>query len=146
MVRKRKNVDYRQLYKDHYGLEFGNDMAVHHIDFDRSNNSIDNLLLLPRSLHSKYHFVYSMLFGLKCDQDLKDELKLTGPMVPTHYSQWLRKMAETLDEVQPWIAMKVDFEMLPAEVFKAAYHTGCPIKPNYAEERNGRDQVDQDCN
>lgn len=144
MERKRTKVDYRQLYKEHYGLEFGSDMEVHHIDFDRSNNDINNLLLLPSSLHSKYHFVYSMLFGIKYDQSLQEELRLTGPMVPIHYSQWLRKMAETLEEIQPWITMKIDFEMLPRDIFKAAYHTGCPIKPNFVEGRNGRNQVDQD--
>lgn len=127
MGRKRKNTNYRQYYKDYFGIEFGSEMAVHHIDFDRSNNDINNLLLLPSRLHSKYHFALSMLFGLDKQVSLIDEMRLSGPMVTAHYPQWLRIMADTLEEVQPWIQMKIDFETLPEDVFKSAYHTGTPI-------------------
>lgn len=48
-------MDYRIKYKKHYEIEFGTDYVIHHIDEDRNNNDISNLLLLPRDLHSKYH-------------------------------------------------------------------------------------------
>ena len=31
------------------------DYHVHHIDFDRTNNDLDNLYVLPKSLHIKFH-------------------------------------------------------------------------------------------
>ena len=31
------------------------DYHVHHIDFDRTNNDVDNLYVLPKSLHIKFH-------------------------------------------------------------------------------------------
>lgn len=127
MGRKRTSFDYRQLYKDYYGIQFGNDMVVHHIDFDRSNNDIANLLLLPNRLHSQYHFALSMLCGIDKQTSLNNELRLTGPMVSVHYPHWLRIMAETLEEVRPWIQMKIDFETLPGEIFRSAYHTETPI-------------------
>ena len=42
---------YREKYKRYYGIEFGKDFVIHHIDFDRENNDISNLVLLPRELH-----------------------------------------------------------------------------------------------
>ena len=51
---------YRLKYKRYYDIDFGSDYIVHHIDFNRSNNSIDNLLLLPKELHTKYHYYLQM--------------------------------------------------------------------------------------
>lgn len=130
MGRKRTKVDYRKLYKEHYNIEFGPDMVVHHIDFDRTNNSINNLLLLPSRLHAKYHLVLSMLVGIDHKDSLGEELQLNSPNVSTYYSQWLRNMADTLEEIAPWIRMKIDFDMLPPDVYRTVYHTGCPITEN----------------
>lgn len=48
--------DYRQYYKDYYSIEFdGRKFEVHHIDKNRSNNDISNLILLPTSLHKLFH-------------------------------------------------------------------------------------------
>lgn len=127
MGRNKRKVDYRQLYKDYYNIEFGSDMVVHHIDLDRTNNDIGNLLLLPNWLHAKYHVTLQMLTGLHGEIDLNKELRLTTPMVTAHYSQWLRKMADVLDEVAPWIRMKFDYEIWPSEVFVQAYRTKLPI-------------------
>lgn len=63
-----KGGNYRQLYKEWYGIEFGRDMAVHHIDYDRTNNEIDNLLLLPMELHIQYHVIMSHLGGMGTDR------------------------------------------------------------------------------
>lgn len=110
MGRKRKHVDYRQLYKDYYGIEFDETMIVHHIDFDRTNNNIDNLLLLPNRLHAKYHWMLSMLDGVGTG-NIKADLRLNSPMVPIHYCKWLRKMAETLEEIEPWIQEKNSMDL-----------------------------------
>lgn len=41
----------------HLGRKLTNTEVVHHIDGDKSNNSINNLLLFPtKAAHSKYHF------------------------------------------------------------------------------------------
>ena len=127
MGRKRKHFDYRQFYREYYGIDFGPEMVVHHIDFDRSNNDINNLLLLPNKVHAKYHFALQMLTGIDMSRSLNKELQLSMPMVPAHYVQWLRIMADVLEETAPWIRMKHDFEMLPDDVFRRAYHTEFPI-------------------
>ena len=127
MGRKRKHVDYRQLYKDYYGIDFDSDMVVHHIDFDRSNNSIDNLILLPNKVHAKYHYAIQMLTNIDMSKSLNRELQLKDLMCCIHNAHWLRIMADALDEAAPWIRMKYDYKMLPEDVFRSAYHTDYPI-------------------
>ena len=41
-------MTYREKYKRYYRIEFSKEYVVHHIDFDRENNDISNLLLLPK--------------------------------------------------------------------------------------------------
>lgn len=127
MSRKRTHIDYRQLYKDHYGIDFGREMVVHHIDFDRTNNDISNLLLLPNKIHAKYHAAFKMLAGINMTRSINDEIRLTDINVPLHYSQSLRNMADALDDVFPWIRMKFDFDVFPRDVYMRIYHTDQPI-------------------
>ena len=48
---------YRDIYKTLYCVDV-DDYDVHHIDHDRSNNDIENLLPVPPYLHKEYHVKY----------------------------------------------------------------------------------------
>lgn len=50
-------MNYRKLYENHYGINIPPEYDIHHIDFNRDNNKIDNLILLPKRLHRKLHWV-----------------------------------------------------------------------------------------
>jgi hypothetical protein len=107
--RKRKNIDYRQLYKDYYGIDFGDDMAIHHIDFDRTNNNIDNLLMLPKKLHAKYHWNVSALGGSGTGI-INGDVRLMGStrcLVPK-----LRGLADALEEIGDWERTKYQMDMM----------------------------------
>ena len=55
-------VDYLSLYKQALGIEFsGKDYNVHHIDQNRENNTLANLVLLPTKLHHQYHYYLGVL-------------------------------------------------------------------------------------
>lgn len=58
-------MNYRTFYKRHYKIDFSNYYQIHHIDFDRDNNDISNLLLLPRDIHRQYHNAVKALSRLK---------------------------------------------------------------------------------
>ena len=94
--RKRKKVDYRQLYKDYYGIDFGDEMVIHHIDFDRSNNSIDNLIMIPKDLHAKYHWNISALGGGGTGI-IDGDFRVNGNLICQ--TSRLRNLAEALDEI-----------------------------------------------
>nr|DAH58037.1 MAG TPA: HNH endonuclease [Caudoviricetes sp.] len=47
--------NYREYYKKYFGIDFGNEFEIHHIDGNRDNNNIDNLILIPDKTHSDFH-------------------------------------------------------------------------------------------
>lgn len=95
-----KAQNYREKYKQYYGIDFGSDCAIHHIDFNRSNNDIDNLLLLPRNLHAKYHMCLS-----SCADK---EHKINGIIGEWDKYQLkeLKNLVEALEEISRWVKWK----------------------------------------
>lgn len=48
--------DYKKIYAEHYGITWDRQkFEVHHIDGNRENNDVRNLLLLPKKLHQRWH-------------------------------------------------------------------------------------------
>lgn len=96
---------YRNKYKHHYGIEFGKDYVIHHIDGDRSNNDISNLLLLPLSLHSKYH-EYKKEFIINCDGEIELGLTYGQAMLRRMDLCYLDNLLSVLKEIDIWIEHK----------------------------------------
>ena len=48
-------TDYKKLYAQTYGITWDADLEIHHIDRNRQNNNISNLILLPGYLHRELH-------------------------------------------------------------------------------------------
>lgn len=46
---------HRLIYAEHYGVVLGNDVVIHHIDRDKTNNDISNLIHLSISEHARHH-------------------------------------------------------------------------------------------
>lgn len=51
----KKYKTYRNIYTKQYGLELPKDYEIHHIDQNRNNNNIINLIAIPKRLHRDYH-------------------------------------------------------------------------------------------
>ena len=107
--RKRKKFDYRQFYKEYYGIDFDDSMVIHHIDFDRSNNNIDNLLMMPKELHAKYHWNVSALGGAGTGM-INSDARITGNLCCD--SSRLRGLADALDEIADWVRTKHSMDMM----------------------------------
>lgn len=68
-----KKTNYRRFYKEYYGIDFGSDFCIHHLDFNRENNDINNLLLIPKKVHGQFHFACHFIEKTKKDfYDPKD--------------------------------------------------------------------------
>ena len=105
--------NYREFYKRYYDIEFGRDYAVHHIDSDRDNNEIENLVLLPTRLHAQHHFYSSILESL-FNSDGKDGngLFLIASRKSDHVnSHSLKKIAQIAIELTKWIDLKKEQDM-----------------------------------
>lgn len=54
--------DYRILYSRAYHVVWDRTkFEVHHIDLNHENNDVDNLVLVPKTLHHQYHFTLETL-------------------------------------------------------------------------------------
>lgn len=47
--------NYRKKYERFYGEKLPDGYEVHHLDLDRVNNSINNLIAIPKDVHRAYH-------------------------------------------------------------------------------------------
>lgn len=108
-----KLKNYRLKYKRYYGIDFGSDYVIHHIDFDRNNNDISNLLLLPTELHQRYHFYLTALCGPSWKTGellLNTKLSRFG-LIPYSSDEMLLGLIETIKECQKWLLYKEHLDM-----------------------------------
>ena len=103
-------ANYRKIYKDYFGIKFGPEYVVHHIDANRENNDISNLLLLPKEVHAKYHLCFNTLKS--CDKSFKIESQITGTISKCgnnsqYFITMLKCYLEALDECNKWYDYKM---------------------------------------
>lgn len=103
-----KLKDYREKYKRFYNIEFGAEYVVHHIDLDRTNNDISNLLLLPRELHAKYHLILNAISI--CPQKPKADgfidVRLSNFSITEYNAKMFELLPETIAECRKWLKWK----------------------------------------
>ena len=103
-MRKVTKSNYRQYYKEYYGIEFGKDFSVHHIDMNRDNNDINNLLLLPKEIHNKFHMsVHCYKIGFEA---VNPNLRKISPCGLNYEITMLNTYISSIIEIQKWIGYK----------------------------------------
>lgn len=103
-------INYREIYCRHYGIaDPGPDFDIHHIDFNRDNNNIDNLIMLPKRLHHQYHFAMSALSS----SDERTIIKFDGKIdMENRYERiMLRHLVDAMDEIENWRILKDNADM-----------------------------------
>ena len=97
-------MDYRRYYKEYYSIDFGSEYSIHHIDQNRENNDIRNLILLPRKLHSRFH----MNLGLDHYRiyDIRFQMFHYEPRFGQDFEEWLETVTEQYNELSYWIKYK----------------------------------------
>ena len=56
--------NYRKFYEEQTDAKIPEKFVIHHIDHDKNNNKLYNLLALPNGLHLQYHKNYVYCFNL----------------------------------------------------------------------------------
>lgn len=105
-----KKIDARQYYKDYFNIDFGNEYVVCHMDLNSSNNDIDNLLLMPKNLYSRYNMLMSGLNGSggNITIDFKIEPNCNG--INLYEYNAAKQLCETMAEIDEWVKKKCDLQ------------------------------------
>ncbi len=118
-INKIKN--YRTKYKRYYNIDFDNNFVIHHLDFDRNNNEISNLLLLPKELHQRYHFYLQHMDNMNWKSGtLKINTRIDKRRFDYFADETLIGFLETLRECGKWLAYKerLDFGKQHQEILQ----------------------------
>lgn len=89
-------MEYNKILKDALNCIEWDDLIfeVHHINHDRNDNRISNLLLLPKKLHKKYHLLlrYASCF---CDDIIKKDVGI----IPKYHIDTISKLIECKNDM-----------------------------------------------
>ena len=103
-------VNYRKIYCEHLHMdEIPDGMVIHHIDGNRKNNQIFNLVMIPAKLHVKYHALLNEcknLFGTLGVPDGKLEYSANNPY------ETYRRFCEVYSECIVWVKHRDDILQL----------------------------------
>lgn len=97
--------DYNKFYKKYYNIEFDSEYVIHHIDENRENNDISNLILIPRNLHIEYH---------TCSARCEFENRIYGKSLfidTLHGFNDLKEYYQIAEKLNPWIEFKESLDV-----------------------------------
>lgn len=119
-------MGYRSKYEKAIGRKIKVGYEVHHIDLNRKNNSISNLIELERKLHVNFHTTYNPLMGIiqtikvngYAVSDYENNLWLKSfclPYVPTE--NWAKKLLKCTAKINECITKRnkilgIDYEKI----------------------------------
>lgn len=95
--------NYNKFFKRYYGIDFGKEYVVHHIDGDHSNDCIANLMLLPRGLHSKYHELKKVIESNRLPTEIRGNQLSNATIIFNCYKRFLA----ILNECNEWYDYKM---------------------------------------
>lgn len=98
-------MNYRKLYAEYFNIEIPSEYDIHHIDFDKNNNDIKNLLLLPKDLHRRLHVCFERN-GAIDTANLFQFLYCGNPHASSLISGVLLEVVEIYKEVTFWASCK----------------------------------------
>lgn len=102
--------NYRLKYKRYYNIEFSGSYDIHHIDFDRKNNDISNLLLLPKELHAKYHLLINELGGVDKCGNIHCSVYI-NLCVSNFNAPILEQLGAVLQDINKWVIYKQQLDL-----------------------------------
>lgn len=97
-------ASYRKLYENFFGITIPAEYDIHHIDFCRDNNQIENLILLPHNLHQFLH--KSNLRNCLDTTDIFSYKDCGNQVVCSALSDGLAEAAWIYNKLQKWAAAR----------------------------------------
>ena len=92
------SIGYKKDYEEYYGMRIPNDWEVHHINYNHTDNSLDNLIALPADLHKQLHVTYAKFLQSKLSFKLSDIHLHSGKT--NNYSYFMEALADYVNAVE----------------------------------------------
>lgn len=103
--------NYRKIYEEALGIKIPEGHEIHHIDFDRNNNTIKNLISLPKELHQRYHSILKEVYKIELGiQTQIPSLLQTGRgWSVKDMGHTLIEFGEIIEEIWHWVNTKENY-------------------------------------
>jgi hypothetical protein len=104
---------YKTKYKQLTGRDISKGFEVHHIDIDRENDSIANLVLLPIKLHRRYHTIRKSILnftncvprdGVICDMKLFNPEQIE--LDPYNHIKMFQDLYDIMNICNNWVYIR----------------------------------------
>lgn len=103
-------TDYKKLYAEHFGITWEEGFEIHHIDGNRGNNDISNLILLPGELHRQLHMFLPKIMASAGETSTRDFIERIVHRELNYGSSYdqelLLHLTSTLSECERWGFLK----------------------------------------
>lgn len=107
-ISKLKN--YREKHRRYYCLDFSSDYEIHNIDLNHNNNNINNLLLLPKKLHSKYHYYINCIKPFVNGYEITIDISVNSSFLKVNEAN-LKGLLDTISDIQQWLLFKEELDI-----------------------------------
>lgn len=99
------NNEYIAKYEYLTGLKTPNNFDIHHIDMNRQNNDITNLVCLPLQLHRDFHKLHDILKDLHSNNKTMFTVAKSGSLTEAYktYRKTNRDIDAVLQELSLWV-------------------------------------------
>lgn len=95
-------MNYRKFYEEQTKTKLPKHFDVHHIDHDRTNNSIENLIAIPKNIHQKYHWYFNQISGF----ETKEIVINVNPHSYLSIMNNLNKYCEIMEEMHKFLMFR----------------------------------------
>lgn len=121
---KQKQMEHRMVWENHYG-KIPEGMQIHHKDFDKTNNSIENLQLVTPLEHKRLHEGCKLVDGV-----WYKPCKICGEFKPCDEEHWYYRYGWIKGRICKKCTIKKVCEDRKARVAKGWKRKNYPRKKN----------------
>lgn len=97
-------MHYRKFFEEYYEIEIPEGFEIHHADCNRENNDINNLVMLPKDLHRKYHKLLMKNYWLlnKDQTSITIDATINGDMMNMEKMNFIESLIDIMAECEKW--------------------------------------------
>lgn len=95
-------MNYRKFYEEQTNLKLPKDFDVHHIDHNRENNNIENLIAIPKKIHQKYHWLFNQIYGF----NISEIVIHVNPHSYYYHLNNLNKYCKVVEEIHKFLIFR----------------------------------------